>query len=139
MHRMVTGGSTEATLAFVVSRVDREGPRPPSFEEFSALAEDAMEHLLDDPRAIDPIVTGQGRSACLEMTFTMPTSNATSRSTAHEIVRDLTAKLGVELRDSSPANGSLAAPPADPPTIVLHWQSQRFDHSAESAPEPARA
>ena len=54
---------TEAACVVGVAHEDRDGVRPLSCEEMCAFVNEAMEHLLDDSRVIDPVVSGRADAA----------------------------------------------------------------------------
>lgn len=69
MRRMASGPRTEVTITGTLSRVDADGARPLTYDEFVDFVNSAADHLHDDGRLIDPVVSGQASNGELSISF----------------------------------------------------------------------
>lgn len=66
---------TEVTITGTLSRVDADGVRPLTYDEFVDFVSSAADHLHDDDRVVDPMVSGQASTGELSISFGMPAAS----------------------------------------------------------------
>lgn len=130
----MSGFRTEAACVLGVAHRDGSGTRPPSYEEICAFVNDAMEHLLDDSRVIDPVVSGRADAAEIEIAFALERSVADSGTdvAVFDIVYDMGAALGAEWNVAPRAARGSAVPSAKRATTLLTRQSQQVRDAAHT-------
>lgn len=64
-----SGPRTEVTITGTLSRVDADGARPLTYDEFVDFVSSAAGHLHDDGLLVDPMVSGQASTGELSISF----------------------------------------------------------------------
>lgn len=67
-----SGPHTEVTITGILSRVDADGARPLTYDEFVDFVSSAADCLHDDGSLIDPSVAGQASTGELTISFAVP-------------------------------------------------------------------
>ena len=60
---------TEVTTTGTLTRIDADGARPLTYDEFVDFVSNAADHLHDDDTLIDPMVAGQASTGELTVSF----------------------------------------------------------------------
>ncbi|WP_419837814.1 hypothetical protein [Candidatus Poriferisodalis sp.] len=92
-----SGPRTEVTITGTLSRVDADGVRPLTYDEFVDFVSSAADHLHDDGRLVDPMVSGQAGTGELSISFRVPVSIGAPELTVRlsEIIDSLNDALGL--------------------------------------------
>ena len=95
--------STEATCTLDITRLGNDEPRALTYDEMCEFVNDATERLLDDDRAVDPVLRGSAATGTVEITFEMAGSadDAGTPAALFDIVHDMAKALGAQWRDAS--------------------------------------
>ena len=127
--RKTGGPHTEVTITGTLSRIDADGSRPLTYDEFVEFVSSAADHLHDDDSLIDPMVSGQASTGELSISFGMLISIGAPQlnDRLSEIFDDLNQALGlVWPHDPVPRTRRRA-------TTMLNPTSQHLDGVTEPA------
>ncbi len=129
MRESASGFHTEATTTGTLSRIDADGARPLTYDEFVNVVDSIADHLHANSSLIDPSVSGQASTGEITIVFGVPipivdpefnrrlSETLEGLSTAHDLVWS---------RDPAARAHSHAA-------TMLHLTSQHLDKLDESA------
>ena len=92
-----SGPRTEVTITGTLSRVDADGVRPLTYDEFVDFVSGAADHLHDDGSVIDPTASGQASTGELSISFGVIVSIGAPELAGHlsEILDRLNDALGL--------------------------------------------
>lgn len=66
---------TEVTITGTLSRIDADGVRPLTYDEFVDFVSSVADHLYDDDCVVDPMVSGQASTGELSISFGTPVAS----------------------------------------------------------------
>ena len=117
---------TEARCRVGIQHKDEDGTRPLTYEELCEFVSDFADHLIDDERTIDPVVSGDAEAGEIEVVFELarPIADRDTGVEVFDIVHDAGSAHGAEwLNDPKRKRQRRKTPPA---STMLSCQSQQI-------------
>ena len=119
-----SGPHTEVTITGTLSRVDADGARPLTYDEFVDFVSGTADHLHDDDSLIDPTVSEQASTGELSISFGVLVSIGAPELTGRlsEFLDSLNDALGLVW-----PHDPVPRPPGGRGTTMLNLTSQHLD------------
>ncbi|MCQ3807330.1 MAG: hypothetical protein OXB92_07830 [Acidimicrobiaceae bacterium] len=117
---------TEALCRIGIEHRDDGGTRPLTYEELCEFVSDFADHLIDDERTIDPVVSGDAGAGEIKVVFGLarPIGDRDTDVEVFDIVYDAGSALGAEWTNDSKHESPRRRAPSV--STMLSRQSQRI-------------
>ncbi len=117
---------TEALCRIGIQHKDEGGIRPLTYEELCEFVSDLADHLIDDARTIDPVVSGDAGAGEIKVVFELarPVADRDTDVEVFDIVYDAGSALGAEWVNDSKRKRSRRGTPSV--STMLFRQSQQI-------------